>query len=199
MSDLIARFGRIAILILVGLFVILCIGFGIVYFQQTNSQKELRNEIDQISLVVSKSIPNIESLGAEYENTNKALAPLDTETILQTIVSLAEDCGIDTSPESSMFTISPIVASFPQQVGNGQYQVTRVSGIRAQGEYASVISFVSAIDAGKLGSNTVLKSVDIGYVERNPSGGRVTKGEIVIIDTVATVNLEFYARVVTTK
>ena len=158
---LLQRFLPTGSLFLFGFFLILYIAMGVLYFQQNSKQGDLQERINGIMSVVTKPLPSVEKLQAEYETVNQALAPLAEEEVLDIIVNLADESGIDVDPDSGEFTIPPLTPPKTKQMGGGNYQVLTINNIRAQGDYDNVMAFVTKIDSSEILQTMVLKSAHI--------------------------------------
>ncbi len=165
MRNLIARLRRMGFLILVGVCLIIYIGLGIIYVQQGVKQKDLEKEITKVSIIVSKPMPSAEKLKAEYDEVNRSLAPLAAPVVLDIIVGIARESGIDVDPASGKFNISPPGNPATQKVGEGSYQVLALKRIQVQGDYDSVMAFISDLDSGKTLETMLLKGVNISQTE----------------------------------
>ncbi len=157
-------------LIVVGVCLIVYIALGIVYFQQGSKQKELDVQIAQLNTVLSKSLPSAEKLRADYEAANHSLAPLTVPAVLDVIVKIAQDSGIDVASENDKFNIPPPGEPLKQKMGGGTYLVLAVRNIRVQGSGASVMKFVSSIDSGSTLKTMILKNVDLAYDTKTAGG-----------------------------
>jgi len=157
-KKLLTRFWPTGGLLLGGLLVIIYIAFGFVYLQQAPKQKELEEQITRLTLVVARPLPSSEKLQAEYEEINSALAPMTDSDAITLLVGIAEENGIDISEGSSLFRVRS--ASFSQvEVGGGDYQLLSFKSIYVQGDYDSVMAFISDLDSGKTLKTMVLKRV----------------------------------------
>ena len=75
-QSLLTRFRNVGILVLIGLFIIIYVALGLVYFQQGPKQKELEGKITNLSAIVNKPLTGDEELRAEYDEVNRALTPM---------------------------------------------------------------------------------------------------------------------------
>ena len=145
-------------LLLGGLLVIIYIAFGFVYLQQAPKQKDLEEQITRLTLVVSRPLPSSEKLQAEYEDVNSSLVPMTDSDAIARLVGIAEENGIDISEGSSLFRVRS-ASSSQVQVGGGDYQLLSFKNIYVQGDYDSVMAFISDLDSGKTLKTMVLKRV----------------------------------------
>ncbi len=165
-KNLFNRFRQSGILLLIGLFLIIYIAFGIVYWQQGVQQRELQDEIARLSLVVDRDLPSAEKLHADYDEANSALAPITRSAIIATLVDIAEASGIDVDPAEGKFDIPPAPdVTVTQKVGGGSYQVLSFKNISVQGDYDNVMAFISALESGETLKTMVLKRVKIEQTE----------------------------------
>ena len=140
---------------------IIYIAFGFVYLQQGTKQKEVEGQITRLTLVVARPLPSSAELQAEYEKVNNALAPMTNSAAIAMLVGIAEKNGIDVSEASGLFRVSS--ASFSQvKVGGGDYRLLSFGNIYVQGDYDSVMAFISDLDSG-----TTLKTMVLNRVVTN--------------------------------
>lgn len=152
-------------LVLIGILIIIYIALGFIYLQQGTKQVDLSEQIAQISIIVSKPLPGAEKLRAEYDEMNLSLAPLSVPEVLEAIVSIASEDGINVNPEAGKFNIPSPGGPAERTVGEGTYLVLSVGSIKVQGDYENVMAFISDLDLGETMPNMVLKKVDIRQVE----------------------------------
>ena len=174
-KSLINRFWKTGILFLLGFLAIIYIGFGILYLQQGPKQKDLNEQVTKISIVVAKPLPGAAKLQAEYDEVNRSLSPLTVPEVLEIIVGIAKESGINVALGSDKFYIPPPGGPAEQKIGEVSYQVLSLSSIRAQGDYDDIMAFISALDSGETMKNMVLKKVDMSQVEIRYSGEEVTR------------------------
>jgi len=165
LKALIQRYWPVGSLFLFGFFLILYAAMGTLYFQQNSKQDELQERITNISSIVTKPLPSVEKLQAEYDAVNQALVPFAAEEVLDIIVKIAEESGVDVDPASGEFTIPPLTPAQTKKMGEGNYQVLAISNIRAQGDYDNVMAFVTKIDSNEILKTMVLKSAHISQFE----------------------------------
>jgi len=157
-KKLLSRFWPTGGLLLGGLLVIIYIAFGFVYVQQGPKQKDLEEQITRLTLVVARPLPSGEKLQAELEEVNRSLSPMTDSDAIALLVGIAEENGIDISEGSSLFRVPS--ASFSQvTVGGGDYQLVSFRNIYVQGDYDSVMAFISDLDSGKTLKTMVLQGV----------------------------------------
>jgi hypothetical protein len=161
---LLTRFRQVGVLVLIGLFLIIYIAIGIVYFQQGAQQKEIEEQITKLSAIVAKPLASDEKLRAEYDEANQALAPMTNIAAVEMLVDIAEKCGIDVDPDAGKLRIAPAVVR-EEKRGGGNYQVLTFSNISVQGDYDRVMAFISDLDSGKTMETMVLKKVTMKQVE----------------------------------
>jgi len=152
-------------LVLVGIFLIIYMALGFLYFQQGAKQEDLQEQINKLRIVVSKPLPSPEKLNAEYDEVNRSLSPLEVPDAIKILVGIAEESGINVDPASGKFNVPPPGGTVKQTVGGGTYQVLPFKNIRVQGDHDSVMAFISDLDSGKTMKTMVLKNVDICWTE----------------------------------
>lgn len=165
MDSLFTRIRRMAVMVILGVCLIVYVGLAIVYLQQEPKQKELEKQINKTFLIVSKPLPSMKELQAEYDEVNLALAPMPVPEVLETIVGIARESGIDVEPASGKFYIPPPSKPKEKKMAVGTYEIISFRGIKAQGDYDSVMAFIADLDSGKTKQNMVLKKVGLSQVE----------------------------------
>jgi len=157
-KKLLTRFWPTGALFLSGFILIIYIAVGFVYVQQGPKQKELEGQITRLTLVVARQLPSGEKLQAEFEEVNSTLATMTDSVAIAMLVGIAEENGIDIREGSSLFRVPS--ASFSQvKVGGGEYQLLSFKNIYVQGDYDSVMAFISDLDSGKTLETMVLGRV----------------------------------------
>lgn len=165
MKNLLTRLRRTGFLFLIGVFLIVYVGLGILYFQQSTKQKELTEQIAKQGVVAAKPLPAIDKLKAESEEVKLALAPLTDYAVLETLVKIARESGINIERAAGKFTVPPAGKVVEVKIGDGKYQVLPIKNLKVQGNYASVMKLVADLDAGKTLKTMVLKKAVISEVE----------------------------------
>ena len=169
-QSLLTRFRRMGALFLIGIFLVIYIAIGIVYFQQGSEQRELEEQIitiTRLSLIVAKDLPSDEELRADDEKlreVNLALAPMTDSVAIAKLVSIAEKSGIDVDKDAGKLRISPATVR-EEKRGGSTYQVLSFTGITVQGDYDKVMAFIRDLDSGETLETMVLKKVTIKEVE----------------------------------
>ena len=164
---------RMGLLIFIGLILIVYAALGIIYVQEVDEQRNLEEQSNKIKLVISKPLPSIEELKAEYDKVNLSLSPLAVPDTLEILVGIAKESGINVNPDAGKFNIKAISThkSFkPEKVGEGNYQVVSLRHIKVQGDYDRVMTFISNLDAGKTLETMVLKKTEFSQLEINYTG-----------------------------
>ena len=197
-KNLLIRFRQSGVLLLIGFLLIIYISFGFVYWQQSLKQKELEEQNAKISLIVAKPLASKEKLKTEYDDVNSALAPMTASEAIAKLVDIAEKSGIDVTPDSDNLTVPP--ASVREEtVGEGTYQVFSFTNISVQGDYDSVMAFISDLDSGTTQQTMVLKRVTINRIEVTVEGEEETEGEEEVeistrIEANATLDVDLYTK-----
>jgi len=165
MDNLFTRIRRMAVMVIIGVCLIVYVGLAIVYLQQEPKQEELEKQINKTFLIVSKPLPSMKELQTEYDEVNLALAPMPVPEVLETIVGIARESGIDVEPAGGKFHIPPPSEPKEKKMAVGTYEIISFQGIKAQGDYDSVMAFIADLDSGKTKQNMVLKRVGLSQVE----------------------------------
>ncbi len=175
--NLFARIGRMGFLIVVGIFLIIYVALGILYFQQGAKQEDLRERINNLRIVVSKPLPSVEKLKAGYDEVNRSLSPLEIPAAIAVLVGIAGESGINADPASGKFNVPPPGSPTTQVVGEGTYQILSFRNIKVQGDYESVMAFISDLDSGKTMKTMVLKNASIGWTKFDIKPEEKVRGE----------------------
>ncbi len=188
LKNLLVRFRHSGVLLLIGLFLIIYIAFGFVYWQQGAQQRDLEEKTTNISLILAKSLPSKEELRAEYDEVNLSLTPMTASDAIAMLVGIAEKSGINTGPDSDNLII-PSATLGEEKVGGGTYQVLSFKNISVQGDYGNVMAFISDLDSGTTQETMVLKRVTINRIEVTGEGEGGTWTE-----TKATLDVDLYTK-----
>ncbi len=165
MQGTLTRIRRMGFLVVLGVCVIIYIGLGFVYMQQGPKQKELEEKIMKTLVVVNKPLPSMEELQSKYDAVNAALEPMETPQALAAIVDIARQNGIDVTPESGKFHISPPGSPSARKMGERTYHVLSFSDVRAQADFDTMMNFISDLDTGKTVETMILKNVELSWVQ----------------------------------
>jgi len=138
---------------------------GIVYIQQAPKQKDLENQVMKTLLVVNKPLPSMAELRAEYDAMNAALEPIEAPEVLEVIVNIARESGIDVSPESGKLQIMAPGQPKVTKLGDSTYQVLSLSTIRVTGDFDTVMRFISDLDAGATLETMMLTNVNLNWAQ----------------------------------
>ena len=150
---------RTGVLLLGGLILIVYIALGFLYWQQGGQQADLEQQIVQLSLVIARPLPPDTELRKEYEKVNSALLiPKTDAEAIKMLVDIAEESGIDVTPESGKILVPPVSIG-QETVAGGSYRVLSFGNVRVQGVHDSVMAFISDLDSGKTRETMVLNSM----------------------------------------
>jgi hypothetical protein len=161
MENLLARVQRMAFVIFLGLCLIIYVGLGAIIIQQLPKQKDLKEKIDKTMVIVSKPLPDLSKLRAEYDAANAALAPLTVEEALEIIVGIAESNGLDVDPAAGKLTIPPPAKPAQTKIGEGTYYIQTFERIAVEGNHDSVMAFINDLDVGESKENIILRRADV--------------------------------------
>jgi len=175
-KKLIGRFWHTGILFVVGFVLIIFVALGFLYFQHRAEQRDLEEQIAQLTIIVIRPLPSVEKLQAEYDEVSDNLTPWTVKAALDEILTIAEKSGIEVDPDAGKFIIPP-GSSREEEIGRGSYQVLSFRSILVQGEYDDVMAFISDLDFGKTLETMVLKKVDIKQTELKLKVGEETRRE----------------------
>ena len=195
MQGLIDRIRRMGLLFVVGLLVIVGVSLGIYYFQQGAGHDDLQGQIDQLSLNLLRPLPGTERLELEYDEANRAFPPMMLTDVLDIIIGIADESGIDTDLNSGKFSIPAVPPggmSRQKKVGQGSYSVLSFNGITVQGDRDAVMTFISNLESGERLKTLVVTRVEVNEVAVvvEVEGEEGTE----IIETVATLNVDLYTK-----
>jgi len=175
-KNLFIRFRQSGVLLFIGFLVIIYIAFGFVYWQQSLKQKDLEEQNTKIGIIVAKPLTSKDKLQAEYDEANIALAPVTDSDAIALLVDIAEKSGIDVSPDSDDLIVPPAVAR-EETVGESSYKIWTFKNVSVQGDYDSVMAFISDLDSGTTQETMVLKSLTINQIEVAVESEEATEGE----------------------
>ncbi|MFQ5997655.1 MAG: hypothetical protein ACE5KP_08555, partial [Dehalococcoidales bacterium] len=148
-----------------GVCLIVYVGLAILYLQQEPKQKDLEEQINKTFLIVSKPLPSMDKLQAEFDEVNLELAPLPLPDVLEIIVGIAKENGIDVDPANGKFHIPPPSKPQKKKMAVGTYEIISFQNIMAQGTYDNVMAFLADLDSGKTKQTMVLRRVKLNQVE----------------------------------
>jgi hypothetical protein len=165
MKNLLTRLRRTGLLFLIGIFLIIYLGLGALFIQQSPKQKELNDQIAKQGLVAAKPLPPADKLKAEADEVKVALAPLTDYAVLEVLVKIARQSGINVDDAAKKFSVPPAGKATEVKIGEGKYQVMPIKNIKVQGAYDNVVKFVADLDAGNTLKTMVLRKAVISEVE----------------------------------
>lgn len=193
MDNVMASLRRMGRLLIFGALIIITIAVGIYYGQQQSSEKRLQEDITKLGLTLAKPLPAAEKLQQQYREVTGFLAPISMKEALDTVIDIAEESGIDVSPEGNKLRIPPQDTIGKEKVGEGTYQVLAVNGVTVQGTHETVMAFIGNLEAREKLHSLVIKKVIIGQIQTLTKSG--TGQEIPgAMETVATLNVAIYTR-----
>jgi len=156
---------RTGVLVIIGFILIIYIGLGFVYWQQGTQQKEFTEQINKLSLILARPLPDITELQAEYDKTNQALAPMEDSEAINRLVSIAEKSGISIGANATdEFKVPPAKIS-SQRVGGSDYKLLSFKGVSVSGNYSDVITFINDLDSGETLETMVLTKLTLSNIE----------------------------------
>ncbi|MFC1984552.1 hypothetical protein ACFLU0_00860, partial [Chloroflexota bacterium] len=109
------------------------------------------------------------------------------------LVLIAERSGINIDPSSDKLRI-PSARTREEKVGGGTYQVFSFESVSVQGDYDSVMAFVSDLDLGATQETMVLKRVDIGQIEVQVVSEEGGENDGSKLEIVAILDVDFYTK-----
>ncbi len=163
-KNLIIRLRHTGVLFLIGVILITYVSFGFLYWQQGGQQSEYEEKIAKLDVILSRPLPSVEKLQAEYEEVNLALTPITDVDAIVMLIGIAAENGIDVSEASGNFFV-PKASISGVKMGGGSYQILSFTGVKVQGDYDNVMAFISDLDSGKTLKTMVLKKVTTTEVE----------------------------------
>ena len=160
LKDLLARFRRLALPLVIGFFIIIFAALGIVYFQQQQEQNSLKAQIAQLENTLNQPLPEINA--TQYEEAHEAVPVLTEEEVLlfqqgviDKVVGLAQSYGFDVST----LTISPD-KPVTEKVGETSYQALPFS-MEIKADYDKAKEFISALDSPPTLKSLVVEGLSI--------------------------------------
>lgn len=131
--------------LLIGFFVLLYAGLGLVYFQQQRTQQTLDWEMASKTTILSNPVQISEKLQADYEATQQAIpSGAAEEEIIHKVVAVAERHGFNVDPNTSAIDIAPNKVR-TEKVGDSQYRAFSFSITGVKGGFEQVMSFISGL------------------------------------------------------
>ncbi len=149
MDRLIARIKALAAPIVLGLFVIMAVAIGLVYFQQGGEQGDLRAEIDQQVRITSRARQSAEAVEARFREVQDAIptADLRETDVYEVVLDIAGRSGVAASIRlQSMGT---------KKVGKTDYRVLTFT-VTGTGGAEEVDAFIEALDRGQTSLTTLV-------------------------------------------
>lgn len=189
--ELLKRIQGLAFFIIIGIMLILVAGMVVVYLQQTSRQSELNGQIDQLSGTLANPAPDSSALKHQQDEVNQNLKIPPIETIIDTLLSIAEDSGIDTDPARGQFIIPAQILEQNSLVGAATYPMLAISNIQVAGSRDNVLGFVAALEEGSELPSLAIKAVVIRDLSSTSGAG--SSG----VDTQANLNVYIYYNSIT--
>lgn len=160
LKDLLARFRGLAIPLLIGFFLIIYAGLGIVYLQQHREQNSLNAQIADLENTVSQKVQISEELQAQYNEAKQSIpAELKEEDVILAVLRIAEARGFDVSIESSDISITSALVR-TEKAGQSNYQVLPFH-IAIEGDYDKVMDFISDMDSALTLKTLVVEKLSV--------------------------------------
>ena len=154
-----ARFWVMGMPILIGLFLVVLAAMGIFYFQQQRERDSLDVQLDQLRTMVASPVEISDELTAEYEENREALpSELETDDVVEDILSIAQENGFDVTTED--VTITPSDTPRNENIEGTNYQVFTFE-LKVSGDYRTVTDFMSDLDSTPKWKTLVIESLDI--------------------------------------
>jgi len=176
--NLFSRYWATSSLLIIGIILIIYIALGFIYFQQGPKQQGVQEQIDQLTAVLSRPLPDIAELQAEYDKVTTLLIPKDPKDAIALLVGIAHKNGIDVSEEAGKFLIPSAGNPTSVTIGSNTYQVLSFDNILVQGEPDNVTSFITDLDTGDTLDIMVLTKVILAEnLVVNYTGGEADRRE----------------------
>ncbi len=169
-------------LLIVGILLIILAGLALLYIQQKGRGDELRGQITQMQVTLSRPLSSAAELKADFAAVNSALAPLTDTQIIDIIISIAEASGIDVDPESGKLVIPPQSEVRGKKLAESTYQVMSFKNITVRGDYEDILTFISKLESGEALETLVITGVTIGQYQEEEA------------DTLATLDVDIYSK-----
>jgi hypothetical protein len=151
----IKRYYRAGFLILCGLLAIIYGTLGFIYVQQGMKQKNLNEQITQLTTIVSKPLSSIAVLKEESNNITVKLAPIENPEAIDKLVRIAAKHGIDITEGTGNFIV-PACTITTEQIGSSNYRVLIFNNVLIQGGYKDVMSFISELESDSGNSSNIV-------------------------------------------
>lgn len=164
LKNLLSRYWRTGIVVVIGIVLIVYIAFGFLFLQQGSLQEDTEQKIAQIKPILSKELPSRAELQQEYDDLMNSIKAATDGNVIVELVNLAEVNGIDVNEESGYFKI-PIAGYSSIRIGSKTYGVINFRGIKVQGGVDDVLNFISDIQSGIIGENITIKLTSVSVSE----------------------------------
>ncbi len=138
------RLERLGLPILIGFFLTIYIGFGVVYFQQNQNIPKLKSQLALREQQLQRPPPVTEQLKGYHETVNKSIPTgLKGEDTIVAIVNLADKSGFDVTLNTTKLSIPQGDKAKTEKVGKRSYSVLSIQINGIHGDYGHVMAFIS--------------------------------------------------------
>lgn len=159
-QDLPSRLRGLALPLIIGILLLTCIAFGMVYLQQQREQTDLKAEIAQLNTEISRPLQTSSELEGKHQAAKQSIpTDLKEEDVIIAVLGITESLGFDTSIESSDVSISSDQVRV-ETVEGSNYRVLPFH-INIRGDHDRVIDFIHEMDSTSMLKTLVLKEVSI--------------------------------------
>ncbi|MFC1953045.1 hypothetical protein ACFLWR_02820 [Chloroflexota bacterium] len=142
--------------------------------QQGPIQQEFNKQTTGLASILANPLVSSDQLKADYEAVIQDLAPISSSRAIEMLVSLAEESGINTDKENVKLKVPPASIS-TATLGGNTYRLLSFSNISVQGDYDSVLAFISALDSDTFLKTLVLTKVITTEIEVAITGEEETR------------------------
>lgn len=158
-----ARFWVMGMPILIGVFLLVLAAMGIFYLQQQRDRDSLDEQLDQLRSMVANPVVISDELKAEYAENREAIpSELETDGVVEHILSIAQENGFDVTTQD--VTITPGDVPRNENIEGTDYQVFTFE-LTVRGEYGRVTDFIFDLDSTPKWKTLVIESLDINIAE----------------------------------
>jgi len=182
--------GKLPIVILIIMLSVVYYLFGNDYLSQRQEQKVLASQIAEVTQTLSQIPESPQGLEQRLEVAQASLAAeqstlpseVDTTQVIDTILRLADDCGVKAIPLATEPWIE-------EKVGEHGYHVFRLN-VAVDGGFSQLVDFVKRLENGEF-NTLIVEKVSVSRLSPQSEDESVAEG---IISITASLDLAIYTQ-----